>query len=183
MAGVTKEFGFEETDRQEPSLSLPDGPPAAKPGTDDDLIQEIESLTRNLRTDYRPPRNEEPSAAGKILYLSLGVFCVAIGGIGILIPVLPTTVFMIVALWAFTRSSPRMRDWLYHHRLFGPVLQDWVQHRSIPTRARQIALASLLTSALFIGYMFGGLACLAFILFVCVPVASFLWTLPVSSKH
>lgn len=189
MAEASKDPGIEENERQEPSLSVPGDRSSADKASpldavsDEQLMAELASLTRNIRTDYRPPEDEEVSPFGRYMYLSLGGFCVSVGALGVLVPVLPTTVFMIVALWAFTKSSPKMRDWLYNHRHFGPVLQNWVKHRSIPTRARQIAFASLLISALFIGYAFSGLACLAFILFVCVPVASFLWTLPASPER
>lgn len=189
MAETAKDKDYDEALRREPSLSFPDGlsshgATSSMDGvTDNQLMEELESLTRQIRTDYRPREDKTTSAVGRAIYLSLGGFCLSLGAIGVFIPGLPTTVFMIVALWAFTKSSPRMRDWLYHHRHFGPALQNWVQHRSIPARARQIAFASLLISALFIGYTFSGLACLAFILFVCAPVASFLWTLPDSPQR
>ena len=184
MAGAAKEFGYEEAPEQEPPVATTDSRPdsqtnLAPEAVDvDDLRKELEAVSRHLHADTTLSEHADVSRISKILYLGLGSFCVALGTIGVFVPGLPTTIFMIVALWAFTRSSARMRDWLYNHRHFGPALQNWVKHRSIPTAARQIALASLLFSALFIGYVFSSLACLAFILFVCAPVASFLWTLP-----
>lgn len=184
MAGAAKEFGYEEAPEQEPPVVATESHPASQTSLApeavdvDDLRKELEAVSRHLHPDATSSEHADVSRIGKILYLGLGCFCVALGTIGVFVPGLPTTVFMIVALWAFTRSSARMRDWLYNHRHFGPALQNWVTHRSIPTAARQIALASLLFSALVIGYVFSSLACLAFILFVCAPVASFLWTLP-----
>lgn len=161
-----------------------DLPEAAPEAVDlDNLRQEIAAVSRHLQPADLPSQHANLSPIGKSLYMTLGGFCVALGTVGVFVPGLPTTVFMIVALWAFTRSSARMRNWLYNHRHFGPALQDWVNHRSIPTSARQIALASLLISAISIGYLFSGLACLAFILFICAPVASFLWTLPASPER
>lgn len=184
MAGAAKEFRYEAALARESPDSIAESRPASQTALApeavdvDDLRKELEAVSRHLHPDATSSEHANVSRIGKIMYMALGSFCVALGAIGVFVPGLPTTVFMIVALWAFTRSSARMRDWLYHHRHFGPALQNWVKHRSIPIAARQIALASLLFSALSIGYLFSSLACLAFILFVCAPVASFLWTLP-----
>jgi hypothetical protein len=197
MAEAADKFGHEEASELEPSFSHGDAvsrtepsdlPASASPPAvnEAELRSELEAVTKHLKTSQTLDLAMDPavsSVIGRYMYLSLGGLSVAVGTIGVFIPGLPTTVFMIVALWAFTKSSPKMRDWLYHHRHFGPALQNWVKHRSIPVRARQIALASLLVSALIIGQTVGGLACLAFILFVCTPVASFLWTLPINPEQ
>lgn len=196
MAGTTNKSRNEEASQSEHPVSedhasLLDIRPSREPVSEEELRLELEAISKHLQahndineTEFVDAETggEEISGIGRYSYLSLGSLCVAFGTIGVFVPGLPTTVFMIVALWAFTRSSPKMRDWLYNHRRFGPALQNWVKHRSIPTRARQIALASLLISALVIGQAISGLACLAFILFVCTPVASFLWTLPSNSE-
>ena len=191
MAGAAKEFGYEEAPEQEPPVAATDSHPDSQSTSQttltpeavdvDDLRKELEAVSRHLHPDATLSEHADVSRTGKLFYMALGGLCVALGTIGVFVPGLPTTVFMIVALWAFTRSSARMRDWLYNHRHFGPALQNWVTHRTIPTAARQFALASLLFSALVIGYVFSSLACLAFILFVCAPVASFLWTLPANT--
>ena len=188
MAGAAKELGYEEALAKEPYLLPTDSRPsddAASPleaADVDELLKELKAVSRQLRSEDAH-ESIDVSRFTRPLYLTLGCLSVSIGTVGVFVPGLPTTVFMIVALWSFTRSSPQMRDWLYNHRHFGPALQNWVKHRSIPVRARQIALASLLISALFIGYAISSLACLAFILFVCAPVASFLWTLPANSEN
>lgn len=177
------EMAMESTNRFSETAHTP------APGDSDEALHtELKSLSRQEHEADHPVANtddEQKVSAGLLarpVYLGIGSLCFSLGTIGVFVPGLPTTVFMIIALWAFTRSSPSMRAWLYNHRHFGPSLQDWEKYRSIPTRARQFALASLLVSTLVIGYNFNGLVCLAFILFVCVPVASFLWTLPASPE-
>ncbi len=74
------------------------------------------------------------------LYLLLGLLFVILGAIGVLLPLLPTTPFMILALALFARSSPRFHDWLYHHRLFGPPLQAWEQNGSVSPQVKGVAI-------------------------------------------
>lgn len=73
----------------------------------------------------------------------LGLFCVALGLVGVFVPLMPTTIFLIAALWAFSRSSPRFHRWLYEHPRFGPPLRNWHLHRVIPARAKAAAVAMM----------------------------------------
>jgi uncharacterized membrane protein YbaN (DUF454 family) len=82
----------------------------------------------------------------KPLYFALAWLFFALGVLGAVLPGLPTVPFMLLALWAFSRSSRRFHDWLYTHRLFGPPLQDWQQHRVIPLRAKIFSLTSMVLS-------------------------------------
>ena len=81
----------------------------------------------------RPP-------AVRYAYMAVGFFFVALATIGVFLPVLPTTPFLIVAMWAFSKSSQRFHDWLYTHRVFGPYLVDWSKHRVIPAAAKFLAI-------------------------------------------
>jgi uncharacterized membrane protein YbaN (DUF454 family) len=56
---------------------------------------------------------------------------------------MPSTVFFIVALWSFSKSSPRLEAWMLSNRLFGKVLRDWRAHRSMSARAKVMALVGL----------------------------------------
>ncbi|WP_340149225.1 YbaN family protein [uncultured Sneathiella sp.] len=83
----------------------------------------------------------------KILLLLIGWFFVALGTIGLFLPVLPTTPFLLISLWAFSQSSERFHDWLYNHRVFGPPLQDWSRYGVIPLRAKIVAIGTMAISA------------------------------------
>lgn len=76
----------------------------------------------------------------KWLLLPAGLFCLALGFLGILLPGLPATPFVLLAAWLFSRSSPRFERALVESRLFGPVLRDWRTHRGITRQTRWIAL-------------------------------------------
>ena len=84
--------------------------------------------------------------AARIGYLVLGCVFVALGVIGVFLPVMPTTVFLIGALWAFSLSSKRLETWLLVHPRFGPRLVAWRAHRVIPWRVKLFAWGSMLGS-------------------------------------
>lgn len=77
------------------------------------------------------------------LFALAGGLALLAGIIGIFLPILPTTPFILLAALCFARSSPRLYGWLLKHRLFGPMIDTWQRHRSIPRRVRWMALASM----------------------------------------
>ena len=82
----------------------------------------------------------------RILFLTLGFICVGLGVLGAFLPLLPTTPFLLVALWAFSRSSRRFHHWLYTHPRFGPRLQAWQQHGIVPVRVKVSAISAMAVS-------------------------------------
>lgn len=83
------------------------------------------------------------------LMLGLGWTFFAIGLVGALLPLVPTTPFMLLALWAFSIGSERFHRWLYHHPVFGPPLQRWQRDRVIPLWAKVLSLGSMTGSFLW----------------------------------
>jgi uncharacterized protein len=78
------------------------------------------------------------------LFLACGLACVGLGYIGILVPGMPSTVFFLIALWAFKRSSPRFESWMLNHPIFGATLRNWEQNRSITVRTKVVAITLLI---------------------------------------
>jgi len=78
------------------------------------------------------------------LFLAAGLVCVALGFIGVFLPVLPTTPFLILAVACFARSSRRLENWMLDHPRFGPLLRDWRRRGAIPRRAKMMAFAGIL---------------------------------------
>lgn len=68
---------------------------------------------------------------------------VALAGLGVVLPLLPTTPFVLVAAFAFARSSRRWSAWLHAHPMFGPLIHDWRQHGAISRRAKILGVASM----------------------------------------
>lgn len=85
-----------------------------------------------------------------LVLLCLGWVFVALGVVGAVLPVLPTTPFLIVALWMFANSSERLHRWLYTHRVFGPPLQRWDSERVIPLPAKITALSAMSASMVYV---------------------------------
>ena len=84
------------------------------------------------------------------LYFLLGWLFFGVGAVGTVVPGLPTTPFMLLALWAFSKSSQRFHDWLYAHPVFGPPLQNWRSHRVISGKAKLLAILTMLASFVFL---------------------------------
>lgn len=71
------------------------------------------------------------------------MFFVAMGTVGLFVPVWPSTIFFILALWAFKRSSERLENWLLRHPAIGPTLRDWDENRWLRARTKVIAVTLL----------------------------------------
>lgn len=87
------------------------------------------------------------------LLLGLGWLCVVLGIIGIIMPLFPTTPFLLVAVWAFSRSSPEMAEKIRSHRHAGRFVRDWEDEGVIPRGAKLIAVVMM--TAMF-GYLHFG---------------------------
>ena len=86
----------------------------------------------------------------KPLYFSLGWLFFIIGAIGVVLPVLPTTPFMLLSLWGFSKSSDKFHHWLYHHKFFGPTIQQWELHHVIPPAAKIMAIVIMTCSSIYL---------------------------------
>lgn len=75
--------------------------------------------------------------------VGVGLLCVALGGVGVIVPGLPTTVFLIIASWCFVRSCPTLERVLIRNRFFGPFVRYLSPGAVMPTRARVVASAML----------------------------------------
>lgn len=86
------------------------------------------------------------------LFLIVGWLAVGLGFIGLFLPVLPTTPFLLVAAYCFAHGSPRLHAWLMKQPRFGPILREWEQRRAIPRRGKLIALCSIVLSFTYVTF-------------------------------
>jgi uncharacterized membrane protein YbaN (DUF454 family) len=136
-----------------------------------------------MNAPQRPQRDrsaQPPAGRARILYLALGWSCVIVGLIGAFLPLLPTTIFMLIAAWAFARSSPRWHTWLREHARFGEAVRAWEEHHAMPRRAKRIAFVALAASYALTAYLFGPASWAAIIGGLCIfAVAIYIAHLPV----
>lgn len=85
----------------------------------------------------------------RLVLLGLGWAMVGLGLAGIFLPLLPTTPFLLLAAWLFSRSSPRLERWLTDHPMFGRPLRDWREEGAISRRAKLAAVALMGLGFLF----------------------------------
>ncbi len=81
--------------------------------------------------------------AARITWLVVGFLSLSLGALGIALPLLPTTPFILVAAIAFSRSSKRLHDWLVNHDIFGSLIDNWQRHGAISKRAKAVSVASM----------------------------------------
>ncbi len=91
------------------------------------------------------PVDQTPIRGGprRVVYLALGIFFVGLGGLGVFLPVLPTTPFLLLASACFVRSSPALNRRLLRSRLFGPFLRDWQKHHGVRLHVKLTAITVL----------------------------------------
>ena len=88
----------------------------------------------------------------RIFLLSLGWVCVGLAFIGIFLPGIPTTPFLIVALWAFAKSSKKFHSWLLNHKRFGPILRNWENHKVVPKNAKILMVILQIIAVIIVHY-------------------------------
>jgi uncharacterized protein len=85
-------------------------------------------------------------SSARVLWLAVGFLATGCGIAGVVLPLVPTTPFLLLAAFAFARSSPRLHDWLVNHPRFGPPIADWQAHGAISRRTKLVAAAAMLAT-------------------------------------
>lgn len=101
--------------------------------------------------DQPVPTLKVPLAAlMRWFYLALALIFLLLGIIGVFLPVLPTTPFILLAAWAAARSSPRLLNWLEVHTVFGPMIRDWRRGGVVRRRSKWIATIVMAASGIYL---------------------------------
>lgn len=111
------------------------------------------------------------------LWMAAGAMSLLLGFIGIFLPLLPTTPFVLLAAFCFARGSERCERWLLEHRRWGPMVRDWRENRAVPLRAKQVATGMMTASCLWAWWVipsfWGYVPALC-----CTATGIWLWRLP-----
>lgn len=92
----------------------------------------------------------------RTLWLTFGYVALALAGLGVPLPILPTTPFVILAAFCFGKSSPRLQQWLEKNRTFGPIITDWKANGVIAPRYKLIS--SVMMGAVFCASLISGVS-------------------------
>ena len=114
----------------------------------------------------------------RIILISLGCLCVGLGFLGVFVPGIPTTIFLIIALWAFTKSSEKLRHWLLNHKRFGPILNNWQEHKVVPRRAKILMVILMTLAVILFYYSSQSLILTIGLIIILVSVAIYVISLP-----
>ena len=118
------------------------------------------------------------SRAARITWLIVGLLALALGAIGIALPLLPTTPFILLAAFAFAQSSEKLHQWLLDHNVFGPLIENWQQHGAISRRTKVVSVVSMAALPLISAAMKAPAVVVVVQLVVLGAVAAFILTRP-----
>jgi uncharacterized protein len=111
----------------------------------------------------------------KPIYNAAGVLALLLGILGLFLPLLPTTPFLLLASWCFARGSERLHRWLLSHRVFGEYLRNFEAGRGIPLKAKILATVMLWGSLLLAMRRFDDPAIPALLALMGAGVSIYLW--------
>lgn len=114
----------------------------------------------------------------RLFLITLGWVCVGFAFVGIFVPGIPTTIFLIIALWAFTKTSEKLRNWLLNHKRFGPILTNWQEHKVVPRRGKILMVTLMILSVILCHYSLQNLYLTTGLTILLVLVARYVLSLP-----
>lgn len=114
----------------------------------------------------------------RTIYTLVGLIALALGIVGIFLPLLPTTPFILLAAFCFMRGSPTMHAWLINHRIFGPYINDFQAGLGIPLRTKYLALTVMWLSLAISAWIMPIPWARWLLLIPGIGVSIYLWRLP-----
>lgn len=119
-----------------------------------------------------------PAPIAILLWRTLALASLALGLLGMFLPVLPTVPFVLVSAWAGSRGWPALEQWLLRHPTLGPHVHRWREHGAVPRRAKWTASVMMVLSAGVLGLSAAPLAAKVLAPLFMAGVALWLWRRP-----
>lgn len=125
-----------------------------------------------------PSSLQDPHPIRRAAWLVLAWLCVGLAVLGVILPGLPTTPFVLLAAYAAARGSARMHAWLLDHRVFGPMIRDWQREGAVSLSAKRMATLLMLLCAALLFWLASPWWMVAVPCAVMLVVALWLWSRP-----
>ena len=119
----------------------------------------------------------------KYLWMGLGFLSLGMAYIGVVVPGIPFSVFLVFAAYCFAKSSKKWHDWLYNHKYFGPFLTNWTQKKVFPTWAKYMMITVMSSSLAFLWFSTGNINAVAWSGGFMALVAIWAWRYPGSVEE
>jgi uncharacterized membrane protein YbaN (DUF454 family) len=114
----------------------------------------------------------------KTLWLGAGFFCLGMAYVGVIVPGIPFSIFLVMAAYSFSKSSERMHRWIYNHKYFGPFLTNWTQKKVFPTKGKYAMVIVMSSSLLFLWFTTENIKAVAWSGGFMLLVAGWAWRYP-----
>ncbi|WP_336819174.1 DUF454 family protein [Cedecea sp. MMO-103] len=115
----------------------------------------------------------------RLILLIIGWLAVVLATLGVILPLLPTTPFLLLAAWCFARSSPRFHHWLLYRSWFGSYLRHWQTHRAMPRGAKPKAILFILATFALSLWLVKIVWVRILLLVILCALLIFMWRIPV----
>ena len=115
----------------------------------------------------------------RTILIIIGWLAVVLATLGVVLPLLPTTPFLLLAAWCFARSSPRFHYWLLYRSWFGSYIRHWQQYRALPPGAKPRALIFIVLTFSVSLYLVNILWVRLLLLMMMCALLFFMWRMPV----
>jgi uncharacterized protein len=145
----------------------------------EEMNKEITSEETRARQPTSALVRPHESRLIRSLYLTAGFIALILGVVGIVLPVLPTTPFVLLAAACFARSSKNFHDKLLTNRVTGPIIREWMEHRSIPRKVKRWVYLLLMLSLGSSVLMMSSVWHQGMLVLLGVILIAFVWRIPV----
>ena len=119
----------------------------------------------------------------KYIWMGLGFLSLGMAYIGVVVPGIPFSIFLVFAAYCFAKSNKKMHDWLYNHKYFGPFLTNWVQKKVFPTWGKYAMVLVMSSSLAFLWFGTGNLNAVLWSGGFMALVAGWAWRYPGSVEE
>ncbi|QHM70172.1 DUF454 family protein [Mixta intestinalis] len=119
----------------------------------------------------------------RIILLTIGWLAILLGSLGVVLPLLPTTPFILLAAWCFARSSPRFHHWLLWRSWFGSYIRHWQQHRALPPGVKGRAILLIVCTFTFSVWMVEVFWLRIMLLVMLGALLIMMWRMPVVTEQ